>query len=62
MASLDADSLLTNIPLDETIDICGDSLCNGKENPPNIPENDFGNLLIIASKESLLHLARNINR
>ena len=62
MASLDADSLLTNIPLDETIDICGDSLCNGKENPPNIPENDFGNLLIIASKESFLHLARNINR
>ena len=34
MASLDIDSLFTNIPLDETIDICVDNLCNDKKNPP----------------------------
>ena len=32
MASLDVDSLFANIPLDETIDICIDSLYNDNEN------------------------------
>ena len=36
MASLNVDSLLTNIPLDETIDICTGNLYNDKENPPKI--------------------------
>ena len=35
MASLDADLLFTNIPLDETIDICIDSLYKDDENTPN---------------------------
>ena len=52
MAILDVDSLLTNIPLDETIDICVDNLYNGNKNPPNIPKHDFRNLLNIATKES----------
>ena len=52
MASLDNDSLFTNIPLDETINICIDNLYNGNENPPNIPKFDFRNLLNIAIKES----------
>ena len=52
MASLDVDSLLTNIPLDETIDICVDNLYNDNKNPPNIPKHDFRNLLNIATKES----------
>ena len=52
MASLDVDSLFTNIPLDETIDICVDNLHNDNENPPNIPKHDFRNLLNIATKES----------
>ena len=52
MASLDVDSLFTNIPLDETIDICVDNLYNDNENPPNIPKHDFRNLLNIATKES----------
>ena len=51
MASLGVDSLFTNIPLDETIDICVDNLCNDNENTPNIPKHDFRNLLNIATKE-----------
>ena len=31
MASLDVDSLFTNIPLEETIDICVDNLYNDNE-------------------------------
>ena len=37
MASLDVDSLFTNIPLDETIDTCVENFYNRNENPPNIP-------------------------
>ena len=52
MASLDIDSLFTNIPLDESIDICADKLYNDNENPPNIPRHNFCNLLNIAIKET----------
>ena len=52
MASLDNDSLFTNIPLDETINIYVDNLCNDSKNPPNISKHDFYNLLNIATKES----------
>ena len=52
MATLDVDSLFTNIPLNETIDICFDNLYNDKENPPNISKHGFCNLLNIAIKES----------
>ena len=45
MASLDVDSLFTNIHLDETINICIDNLYNGNENPTNITKFDFRNLL-----------------
>ena len=50
--SLDVNSLFTNFPLDETIDICVDKLYNDNKNPPNIPKHDFRNLFIIATKES----------
>ena len=52
MASIDVDSLFTNISLDETIDICVDNLYSGNENPPNIAKYDFLNLPDIATKES----------
>ena len=52
MASLDADFLFTNIPLEETIDICIDNSYNDNENPPNIPKHDFRNLLNIVTKET----------
>ena len=51
--SLDVDSLFTNIPLDETIGICIDSLYKDDENSPKIPKNAFRNLLTVATKELL---------
>ena len=54
MVSFDVDSLFTNIPLDETIDICvnelfpeHDSLCEG------LTKDEFRNLLELAAKESI---------
>ena len=58
MCSLDIDSLFTNIPLDEAINICIESLCNGNKNPPNFPKYRFRHLLNIASKR--LRLTTNI--
>ena len=52
MASLDVDSLVTNIPLEETIDISIDSLYKDHENSPKIPQDVFRNLLTVAPKES----------
>ena len=52
MASLDLDSLFTNIPLEEAIDICVDNLDNDNENPPNIPKHDVRNLLNRAARET----------
>ena len=52
MASLDVDSLFTNIPLDETIDICIDSLYKDDENTAKILKDVFRNLLTVATKES----------
>ena len=52
MASLDVDFSFTNIPLDETIDICIDSLHKDDENAPKIPKDVFRNLNIEATKES----------
>ena len=54
MPSLDVDSLFTNIPLDETIDICIDSLYNDKENTSKIPKDVFCNVLNVAIKVSLI--------
>ena len=56
MASLDVDSLFTNIPVEKTINICVDNLYNDNENPPNIPKHDFLNLPNIATKETLFML------
>ena len=50
MASLDVDSLFTNIPLDETTDICIDSWYKNKDTP-KIPKDVFCNLLNVATKE-----------
>ena len=53
MASLNVDALITNIPLDKTIDICVKKLFK----IPNtlvkgIFKNDFRDLLILATKKS----------
>ena len=51
MTSLGVDSLFTIILLDETIDICINSLYNDNENTPNIPKEVFRNLLYVTTKE-----------
>ena len=53
MPILDVHPLFASIPLDETIDICIDSLHNENENTPKIPKNVFRNLLNVATKEVL---------
>ena len=50
MATLSADYLFANIPLEEICDICFDNLYSGIENHPNIPKHDCCNLLNIATK------------
>ena len=45
MTSLDAESLFTNIPLEETIKICCNSLYNNQELLTNIKKNQFEKLL-----------------
>ena len=52
VASLDVASLFTNIPLDETLDICIHSLYKDDEITPKIPKDIFRNLLTVATKES----------
>ena len=56
MASLDVDALFTNIPVDETIDVCVKKLQNPETLVKRISENDFRDLLNLATKESFLHL------
>ena len=53
MASLDVDSLFTNIPLDETIDNWIGSLYKDDENTLMIPKDVSRNLLTVATKESI---------
>ena len=43
---------LLNIPLNQNIDTCIDSLCNDNENSPKILKDVFRNLLNVANKES----------
>ena len=45
MASLDAESFLTNISLEETIKVCCDSLYKNQELLSNISKNHFEKLL-----------------
>ena len=45
MASLDVESLFTNIPMEEAIKICCDSLYKNQELLSNINKNQFENLL-----------------
>ena len=52
MASQDVDSLFTNIPLDEAIDICIYYLYKDDEHSPKISRDIFRNFLTVATKES----------
>ena len=52
MASLDITSLFTNIPLDETINICSNELFDKKQYVSNLDRTSFEKLLQLATKES----------
>ena len=52
MASLDVDSLFTNIPLEETIDICVDGLFQENDVIDKMTKEDFRSLLESAAQES----------
>ena len=52
MGSLDVDSLFTNIPLEETIDICTNTLFENTEKVEGLSKIEFREVLSLATKES----------
>ena len=52
MGILDVDSLFTNIPLDETIDICVNQLFENTDTVEGFKESELKQLLCLATKES----------
>ena len=54
MGSLDDDSLFTNIPLDETINICINTVYSEQDVIQGINKEEFRNLLLLATKEFYL--------
>ena len=52
MGSLDVDSLFTNIPLDETIDICVNQLFENTDTVEGFKKSELKQLLCLATKES----------
>ena len=56
MSSLDVDSLLPNIPLKGTINICTNLLYNNVHAMERINKSEFENLLSLANQESYFML------
>ena len=54
MANVDVDSLFTNIPLDETIDICCNLVFENKRKVDGLSKADFRQLLTTATTESFI--------
>ena len=52
MGSIDIDSLFTNIPLDETIDICINQLFENTDTVEGFTKSELKQLLSLATKES----------
>ena len=52
MCSLDVESLFTNLPLDETINIACNNVFRGSAIVNSLDANDFRNLLNIATKDA----------
>ena len=52
MGRLDVDSLFTNVPLEETINICNNLLYDNEDVIKSINKSEFKNLLSLASQES----------
>ena len=60
MASFDVESRFTNIPLQETVDLCVDLLFNDKPNIEGFTKTDPHELLTVTLSESLIFLIMNI--
>ena len=54
MASFDVELLFTNIPLQETFDLCVDLLFNDKPNIYEFTKTNFHELLTVTLSESLI--------
>ena len=52
MASLDVDSRIINIPLEETIDVCTNTLFENMEKVERLSKIELTELLYLATKES----------
>ena len=52
MGSLDIDSFFTNIPLEETIEICTNNLFRNNDIVHGLKKSEFKELLSLATKES----------
>ena len=52
MASLDVDSLFANIPLDETVNICTESIFSESDTVEGLNKSEFKELLSLATKKS----------
>ena len=52
MSSLDVDSLFINIPLEETINICTESIYDQNDSIESLNKSEFKELLSLATKES----------
>ena len=60
MESLDVDPLFTNIPLEETIDICTNTLFENTEKVEGLSKIEFEELLSLATKKSYLLFNRKL--
>ena len=54
MASLDVDSLFTNVPLNETIDICVNELFKNQSKCFNLDKKQISDMLSLTTKESVI--------
>ena len=58
MGSLDLDSLFTNISLDETIDICANTIYSEQDVIQGINREEFRNFFITSYKRILFYFQR----
>ena len=58
MGNLDVDLLFTNIPLDETIDICTNAIYSQQDVIDSVNKEEYRNLLSLATKNYILFSTR----
>ena len=54
MASLDVDSLFTNVPLDETIEICINELFKSDQTVSGLNKQQVLEMLLLRTKENVI--------